>query len=918
MPSTCATIGGSGRVPLFADFFRGVMGSEPYRWQVEAADAIASGDPPEAISVPTGMGKTSLMLCWLWALARDLERCEANPEVVRRVPLRYIVVVDRRVVVNHTVGDARQLADLLSKDDGKGSVGVAAVADVVRRFVGDDDQVVLQVRELRGGMQDKPENVRHPAAPAIIVGTVDLVGSRLLWRGYGVSWQRRPIEAALIGVDCLFVLDEAHIAAQFLQSLRTVDAGHESRLEGSIPGRHVIEVTATPGTKTAPFDWDAEVAAAPEIAERRRRRRAVPVRVVQTGTRTADAGVPEVVKSLGLSAGQSYLVFANTPGTAKKAATAAAKLSAVSSGECESLVLVGGMPEFFHDQPGENLRSVQKRLGRFRTGAVNRGLGPGLVVCATQTLEVGADIDGDHLITPVTTAAALKQRLGRVNRVGARDGGSICIVVAAGSDTKGEPVYGHPAVALGRALINEQPSTLGALEDLLDRPESASEWERTVRVPAVLPRHVFDAYVRTGGSPHEPPVGRWLRYPDDPRAEIVVAFRAAVDDIDDEYALVQHIQRWPPMPAESWTVPIGLGEELLKAAGKQGSRAALLDPSRSELLNSSPTKEDLRPGWILVLGPQEDAFGVPGAGADLIRGLAPEQRPFALVHVAESIGSPEDGEADALRGSLAARAGEGDLDAAARYVEQGIDGENGLAPVFTVTAITTQDGTPTGWMEISRSRGWMEPIPEALVSLSEHQSAVADRARVWAEMLRLPEHLVDDIALAAAHHDDGKLEDIVQQELRYTLDAEGNLRMLPSLDGDAVAKSTLPRRWWGPVRRLVGMPPGYRHEAASAARLDHNLHTGEVHAHDPQLVTHLVVTHHGLFRGPGLAITDVRVPIPAYQDAGTRQWAERSDEFAQLVERYGPYTLAMAEAIVRLADWRESRTTPPQVVDKGP
>ncbi len=135
------------------------------------------------------MGKTSLMLCWLWALAGDIRRCATDPGASRRVPLRYVVVDDRRVVVNDTIAAALRLADMMRSGTSVQSDAVAAVARTVRAWVDDDDEALLEVRELRGGMPIKPENVRHPAAPAIIVGTVDLVGSRLLWRGYGVAGQ---------------------------------------------------------------------------------------------------------------------------------------------------------------------------------------------------------------------------------------------------------------------------------------------------------------------------------------------------------------------------------------------------------------------------------------------------------------------------------------------------------------------------------------------------------------------------------------------------------------------------------------------------------------------------------------------------------------------------------------------------------
>ena len=41
-----------------------------------------------------------------------------------------------------------------------------------------------------------------------------------------------------------------------------------------------------------------------------------------------------------------------------------------------------------------------------------------LVVVATQTLEVGADVDAEFLVTEACGVRALTQRLGRLNRLG--------------------------------------------------------------------------------------------------------------------------------------------------------------------------------------------------------------------------------------------------------------------------------------------------------------------------------------------------------------------------------------------------------------------------------------------------------------------------------------------------------------------
>lgn len=168
---------------------QGEAGVDPFPWQQRLYVSFVRGDIPRALDIPTGLGKTKVMAIWLLALAAGAA-----------VPRRLVYVVDRRAVVDQASGEARLIAE-----------GCMAAPFRDRpSLVGG-----LAVSTLRGQHIDSGAWLENPARPAIIVGTVDMIGSRLLFEGYGVSRRMRPIHAGLLGVDTLVVLDEAHLVPPF-------------------------------------------------------------------------------------------------------------------------------------------------------------------------------------------------------------------------------------------------------------------------------------------------------------------------------------------------------------------------------------------------------------------------------------------------------------------------------------------------------------------------------------------------------------------------------------------------------------------------------------------------------------------------------------------------------------------------------
>ena len=198
--------------------FKTLTGHRPFRWQSRLFDLLLAGQPPAAVDVPTGLGKTSVMALWLIALVRCAD-----------LPRKLIYIVDRRAVVDQATRFAADLRERIPSE-------LAAELGV-----GDKG---LPVSTLRGGKVDDRAWLDDPSKPAIVVGTVDMVGSRLLFEGYGVSRGMRPYQAGFVGADTLFVLDEAHLCAPFEALLREVEE-HRDNTFGPV-GRHAAPDAITP------------------------------------------------------------------------------------------------------------------------------------------------------------------------------------------------------------------------------------------------------------------------------------------------------------------------------------------------------------------------------------------------------------------------------------------------------------------------------------------------------------------------------------------------------------------------------------------------------------------------------------------------------------------------------------------------
>lgn len=558
----------------FPAFFQEVYGYEPFPWQTRLLQLVAeTGGWPAVLDLPTGSGKTAAIDVAVFHLALEADRGSE-----RRAPVRIAFVVDRRLVVDDAFTRAKTLAKKLLEGEGP------ITAQVAERMKGlSSDGPPLIARRLRGGIPRESDWARTPSQPTVLCSTVDQVGSRLLFRGYGVSDRMKPLHAGLIGSDCLILLDEAHLAEPFRQTLDWIRTyrGTNWRERGFAGPWGVALLTATPGEMPqAPFALSDEDCTHPVL--RKRLEAPKPARLF--APQSAKASVQEAAEASSEAPAGDQADRARV--MVEKVNAALAHFRNLGDG-CPAVgVVVNRVArarevhkhlegEFGKDEAAAatlllligparpvDRDALAEQLALIKTGT-ERVLDRPLIVVATQCIEAGVDIDLDALITEAAPLDALRQRFGRLNRAGRDIEPYAAVVAAKGDFAKDDPVYGD-AIKPSWERLKAASSKLAG-EEIVDFGISALKVEMLPEVlspkddaPVLLPAHL-DLLSQTSPIPSaDPDVALYLhgsgRQPD----SISVVWRA---DIDDERprddGCVRHLLTLvPPRSGEAIELPI--------------------------------------------------------------------------------------------------------------------------------------------------------------------------------------------------------------------------------------------------------------------------------------------------------------------------------------------------------------------------
>lgn len=416
----------------FDQAFATLTGFAPFPWQRRLLDQyLSKGALPAEVDIPTGLGKTAVMAIWLLARAKQglLEQKRNGPTDQLKhqsLPRRLVYVVDRRAVVDQATSFAEEIRDRLSPCE---------ELEPVRRGLRLDDDRKLPISTLRGRHIDNREWMEDPSAAAIIVGTVDMIGSRLLFEGYGVSRKMRPFAAGLLGCDTLVMLDEAHLVPPFKKLLKDIERGSNSDVFGPqagtdrkvIPPFRMLPLSATGQEDCAsssssvfqlqPEDYDNEIV-------RKRLRASKRLTIVESEELVSELTAQAWRLGSG-SSPQRVLVYCNSREDAVKVKADIDRQLKKHGGYSELLVGARRVRE------REDLAGWLRDKGFL--GDTDGSPEHSLFLIATSAGEVGVDLDADHMVCDLVEWERMAQRFGRVNR---RGNGYAKIVVVAGPGTR--------------------------------------------------------------------------------------------------------------------------------------------------------------------------------------------------------------------------------------------------------------------------------------------------------------------------------------------------------------------------------------------------------------------------------------------------------------------------------------------------
>ena len=837
----------------YADFFTKAVGgrNKPYPYQTRLA---CEAETPKILKAPTGAGKTeAVILGWLYSKFEHPDSAVRESE-----PRRLIYCLPMRTLVEQTEARARKWLDRLGWSD---RVGLT----------------VLMGGELREEWHLEPEK------PRIVIGTQDMLLSRALNRGYGLSPFMWPVECGLLNNDCLWAMDEPQLMGDALattaqlaglrENLRTCGAAKSVWMSATIDA----DWLDAPDHPAPTADAVIELSNADFADERLSARRKAVKKVSEAKAIEGGSGYEKKAAALALEKhreGTLTHVIVNTVERARKVFDEIGKAIDADKRKAERAARrkKAAQQSMFQNEGDSQprIRLLHSRFRRKDRESILRGsalsgapLGPaGEIVVATQTVEAGMDASARVLISEIAPWASMVQRLGRCNRAGEFDseGGEF---VWLNRETKREAApYELESVEKSAEIMrgfegrSASPAALESQKGALGEAEYAHIIRR---------RDVMDSFDNSANlSGGYTDISRYVRNDGEKSA---FAFWRDLGD-GDEILSAQNF----PRADELVSVPIRDFKNYMNAKkpnGKARRRLRIWDYIIGEWREAA--HEDVRPGMSVMLD-------------------------------AELGGYSED---------------------------RGWDAANWDAVNPVETEVADESPRETGHESDPLSVGLNAPV-----TLSDHSRHAEREAAAILAALGMDESdpkTAEAVKTAALFHDVGKVHPAFQTMLRGG-EALGE-------DDEPLAKSAV-----GAGTRIRNERRQFRHEIGSAMAVLQsagNLDEGE----QRDLAAYLAMSHHGKVRlrlqplarsadeippkdfllgydmesaetlnavdlGEGLECPETRVDVSSEARMGNADGGDRrswQDRALEVLERLGPFRLAFLEAITRAADHRASK-----------
>jgi len=881
----------------------------PFPWQRNLYEWLTAKGVPSKCDIPTGLGKTAVVAVWLIALAK----CP------KKIPRRLVYVVNRRTVVDQTTNEAMKLRDKLR--DKAARIGIDNLA----------------ISTLRGQFADNGEWSADPSRPAIIVGTVDMIGSRLLFGGYRIGFKRRPLHAGFLGQDALLVHDEAHLEPAFQKLIEEIQQEQNERERtGELPWPklHVMALSATTRggnenaqtEEEAPFGLtDQEKQPPDEIPDPptkpvhhvwRRLKAKKSMRLHEA----AGNKVAEQVAKLALEHKRddaAVLVYVRTIDDVLKVCTQLRDQLVKS----HSVFALERHRNETRLEERDQLVKSHSVFARFmppsdRAEGVTPAEGTVYLVC-TSAGEVGANLSADHMVCDLSTLESMIQRFGRVNRFG--DGDARIDVVY--PEKFGEKDKLTPARRATLKLLQDLDGDASP-RALVKMAASLTDEQRKgvfAPEPTMLPTTdvILDAWSLTTireKMPGRPPVAPYLHGVTEwEPPETYVAWRTEVgiitadvykpEDLLDDYPLKPHellrdtskrvfaeLKKCVAEPNPTAKLTAEERQNARKRA-KENTAATVWLIDSDDTVRISTLQQLLDQGQsaienrTLLLPPE-----VGGLAGGMLKGdsaYADEanKQPYDV--------SDEWYEDKERKQRRRVRAWDDDPVPDGMRLIRTIDTRPN-ADEFDVETVGTTTRRFWHWYSkpLAADDDLSKTAPEP-IKWNCHTAHVTGNTKRIVKALELPSDLQQALTLAAKWHDLGKKREVWQRTIGNPDPTDWHAKS---------GKDPATGRLWKPV----DICPHYRHEFGSLADAMEDAEFQRLSPEMRDLVLHLIAASHGRAR-PHFPMHEAFDPAPGRTQADAeRLAAEVPRRFARLQRKYGRWGLAYLESLLRAADWAAS------------